>query len=114
MARLTVCTTIYCAVLVVLVRLSYGKSIVGCGKRYIKQLVAEKKLQVWNKVVHTATSDYKGNKNEFWAFVSRRTKGKKKGIVALRNSAGVSVTSTKGKLEVLTTYYRHPRFMQCG
>ena len=31
---------------------------------------------------------------EFWAFVSRRTKGKKKGIVALRNSAGVSVTST--------------------
>ena len=34
-------------------------------------------------------------------------KGKKKGIVALMNSAGVSVTSTKGKLEVLKTHYRH-------
>ena len=49
---------------------------------------------------------YEGNKKEFWAFVGRRTKGKKKGIVASRNSAGVSVTSTKGKLEVLKTYYR--------
>ena len=44
---------------------------------------------------------------EFWAFVGNRTKGKKKGIVALKNSAGVSVTTTKGKLEVLKTHYRH-------
>ena len=28
-------------------------------------------------------------RKSFWAFVGRRTKGKKKGIVALRNSTGV-------------------------
>ena len=76
-------------------------------RKEVKQLVTEKKLQIWNEVVDKANSDYEGNKKEFWAFVGRRTKGKKKGIVALRNSAGVSVTSTKGKLEVLKTHYRH-------
>ena len=48
-----------------------------------------------------ANSDFESNRKEFWAFVGRRTKGKRRGITALRNSAGVSVTSTKGKLEVL-------------
>ena len=75
-------------------------------RKEVKQLVTEKKLQIWNEVVDKANSDYEGNKKEFWAFVGRRTKGKKKGIVALSNSAGVSVTSTKGKLEVLKTHYR--------
>ena len=70
-------------------------------RKEVKQLVTEKKLQIWNEVVDKANSDYEGNKKEFWAFVGRRTKGKKKGIVAFRNSAGVLVTSTKGKLEVL-------------
>ena len=76
-------------------------------RKEVKQLVTEKKLQIWNEVVDKANSDYEGNKKEFWAFVGRRTKGKKKGIVASRNSAGVPVTSTKGKLEVLKTHYRH-------
>ena len=76
-------------------------------RKEVKQLFTEKKLQIWNEVVDKANSDYEGNKKEFWVFVGRRTKGKKKGIVALRNSAGVSVTSTKGKLEVLKTHYRH-------
>ena len=49
-----------------------------------------------------ANSDFEGNRKEFWAFVGRRTKGKRRGITALRNSAGVSVTSTKGELEVFT------------
>ena len=75
-------------------------------QKEVKQLVTEKKLQIRNEVVHKAKSDYERNKKEFWAFVGRRTNGKK-GIVALRNSAGVSVTSTKGKLEVLKTHYRH-------
>ena len=75
-------------------------------RKEVKQLVTEKKLQIRNEVVDKANSDYEGNKKEFWGFVSRRRKGKKKGIVALRNSAGVSVTSTKGKLEVLKTHYR--------
>ena len=34
------------------------------------------------------------------------TKGKKKEIVALRNSSSVSVTGTKGKFEVFKTHYR--------
>ena len=38
---------------------------------------------------------------KFWAFVGRKTKGKKQNIASLRNESGVSVTSTKGKLEVL-------------
>ena len=79
--------------------MSYGRSV--RLRKEVKQLVTEKKLQ--NEVVDKANSDYEGNKKEFWAFVGRRTKGKKKGIVALRNSAGAS---TKGKLEVLKTHYR--------
>ena len=59
-------------------------------RKKVKQLVTQKKLQIWNEVVDKANSDYEGNKKEFWAFVGRRTKGKK-GIVAFRNSAGVSV-----------------------
>ena len=61
----------------------------------VKQLVTEKKLQFWNEVVDKVKSDYEGSKKEFWAFVGRRTKGKKKGIVALRHSAFVSVTSIR-------------------
>ena len=76
-------------------------------RKEVKQLVTEKKLQIWNEVVDKANSDYEGNKKEYWAFVGRRTKGRKKGIVALRNSAGVSVTSKKGKLEVLKNHYKY-------
>ena len=75
-------------------------------QKEVKQLVREKKLQIWNEVVDKANSGYEDNKKEFWAFVGRRTKGKKKGIVTLRNNAGVSVTGTKGKLEVLKIHNR--------
>ena len=37
----------------------------------------------------------------FWASVGRRTKGKNKNITSLKSDAGVSVMSTRGKLEVL-------------
>ena len=47
-----------------------------------------------------------GNRKKIWPFVGRRTKGKRRGVSALRNSAGVSVTSTKGKLEVLKRHYQ--------
>ena len=63
-------------------------------RKEVKQLVTEKKLQIWNEVVDKANSYYEGNNKEFWAFDSRRTRGRKKGIVALRNNTGVSVTST--------------------
>ena len=75
-------------------------------RREVKNLVVQKKLEVCNEVVERANSDFEGNRKEFWAFVGRRTKGKRRGITALRNSAGVSGTSTKGKLEVLKRHYQ--------
>ena len=50
---------------------------------------------------------FDGSKKEFWAFVGRRTKGKKKNITSLKSDVGVSVTSTRGKLEVLQKHYQH-------
>ena len=47
-------------------------------RKEVKQLVTEKKLQIWNEVVDKVKSDYEGSKKEFWAFVGRRTKGKKR------------------------------------
>ena len=38
---------------------------------------------------------------------SRRTRGKKRNIASLRGAEGVSVTSTKGKLEVLRKHYQN-------
>ena len=66
----------------------------------VKNLVIAKKLNNWNEVLEKANSDYDGNRKEFWAFVGRRTKGRKRAISALRNNAGVSITSTKGKLRI--------------
>ena len=51
--------------------------------------------------------DFDGSRKEFWAFVGRRTKGKKKNIMSLKSDAGVSVKSTRGKLEVLQKHYQH-------
>ena len=54
--------------------------------REVKNLVVQKKLEVWNEVVERANLDFEGNRKEFWAFVDRRTKGKRRGITALRNT----------------------------
>ena len=70
-------------------------------RREVNNLVVQKKLEVWNEVVERANSDFEGNRKEFWTFVGRMTMVKRRGVTALRNSAGVSVTSMKGKLEVL-------------
>ena len=50
----------------------------------MKELVREKKLTIWNEVV----VDFDGSRKEFWAFVGRRTKGKKN-ITSLKCDAGV-------------------------
>ena len=70
-------------------------------RREVKELVRGKKLTIWNEVVEKVNVDFDGSRKEFWAFVRRRTKGKKK------SDAGVSVTSTRGKLEVLQRHYQH-------
>ena len=64
-------------------------------------MVRKKKTDIWNDVVEKVNTDYEGSRKEFWAFVGRRSKGKKKTISFLRSDKGVSVTSTRGKLHVL-------------
>ena len=51
-------------------------------RKEVKQLVIEKKLNIWNEVVEKANSDFEGNRKEFWAFVGRRTKGRKGGSLS--------------------------------
>ena len=75
-------------------------------RKEVKNLFIEKKLNSWNEVLEKANSDYDGNRKEFWAFVGRRTKGRKRAISALTNNAGVSLTSTKGKLRIFKSHYQ--------
>ena len=51
-------------------------------------------------------TDYDENRKEFWAFVGRKSKGKKKNIASLKSDTGLSLTSTRGKLEVLQMHYQ--------
>ena len=46
-------------------------------RKEIKQLVIEKKLNIWNELVEKVNTDFDENRKEFWAFVGRKTKGKK-------------------------------------
>ena len=48
----------------------------------VKQLVIEKKLNIWNELVEKVNTDFDENRKEFWAFVGRKSKGKKKNIVS--------------------------------
>ena len=73
---------------------------------YVKQLVIEKKLNIWNELVEKVNTDFDENRKEFWAFVGRKTKGKKKNIASLKSDTGMSITSTRGKLEVLQKHYQ--------
>ena len=67
-------------------------------RKEVKQLVIEKKLDMWNNIVEKANQDFKGNKKQFWSFVGRRTKCKDGTISSLKSETGISVSSTKGKL----------------
>ena len=44
-------------------------------------------------------TDFNENRKEFWAFVGRKSKGKKKNIASLKSDTGLSLTSTRGKFE---------------
>ena len=69
-------------------------------RKEVKEAVREKKLSIWNEVVEKVNADFEeGSRKEFWAFVGWRTKGKYKNIASLKSKAGVTVTSTQGKLE---------------
>ena len=47
-------------------------------RREAKELVIEKKLNIWNELVEKMNTDFDENRKEFWAFVGRKTKGNKK------------------------------------
>ena len=69
-------------------------------------MLGRKLINIWNDVVEKVDTDYEGSRKEFWDFVGRRPKGKKKTIGSLRSDKEVSVTSTKGKLHVLQKHYK--------
>ena len=54
-------------------------------------------------MLEKANSDYDGNRKEFWAFVGRMTKGRKRAISALKNNAAVSITT---KLRIFQSHYQ--------
>ena len=43
----------------------------------VKQLVIEKRLNIWNELIEKVNTDFDENTKEFLAFVRRKTKGKK-------------------------------------
>ena len=59
------------------------------------------------EVVEKANVDFEVSRIGFWAFVGRRAKAKNRCIASLKGVEGLSVTSTKGKLEVLQKHYQH-------
>ena len=69
-------------------------------------MIVKKKIDIWNDVVEKVNTDYEGHRKEFWAFVGKRTKSKKRAIGSFRSDKGVSVTSTRGKLQVLQKHYK--------
>ena len=75
-------------------------------RKEVKELVVAKKLKVWNEVVEKVNTDFEGNRKMFWSFVSKKTRGKKSHISSLKSEAGSSITSVKGKLEILHKHYQ--------
>ena len=68
-------------------------------QKEVKQLVIEKKLNICNELVEKVNTDFDENRKVFWAFVGRKSKGKKKNIASLKSNTGLSLTSTRGKLQ---------------
>ena len=75
-------------------------------RKEVKQLVIEKKVNIWNELVENVNTDFDENRKEFRAFVGRKSKGKKKNIASLKSDTGLSLTSTRGKLELLQRHYQ--------
>ena len=75
-------------------------------RKEMKQLVIEKKLDMWHNIVEKASQDFESIKKQVWSFVSRKTNCKNKTISSLKSEAGISVSSTKGKLQILQQHYQ--------
>ena len=68
-------------------------------QKEVKQLVIEKKINIWNDLVEKVNTDCDENRKEFRAFFGKKSKGKKKSIASLKSDTGLSLMSTRGKLE---------------
>ena len=66
-------------------------------QKEVKQLVIEKKIHIWNELVEKVNTDFDENRKEFWAFFGKKSKGKN--IASLKSDTGLSLMSTRGKLE---------------
>ena len=66
-------------------------------RKEVKQLVIEKRLNIWKELVEKVNTDFDENRKEFWDFVGRKSKGKKKNRVSLNSDTELSLTSTRGK-----------------
>ena len=73
-------------------------------QKEVKKIVFEKKLNIWNELVDKVNTDFDENRREFWAFVGRKSKGKKY-LASLKSDTGLALTSTRDKLEVLQRHY---------
>ena len=58
----------------------------------VKQLVIEKKLNIWNELVEKVNTDFGLNRKVFWAFLGR-TKSKRKNITSLKSDTTLCLTS---------------------
>ena len=47
-------------------------------RKEVKQLVIEKKLNIWNELVEKVNTDFDENRKEFWAFVGRKSQKAKR------------------------------------
>ena len=66
-------------------------------------LVIEKKLNIWNELLKKTIQTLMRRVLGF----CREEKGKRKNINSLKSDTGLSLTSTRGKLEVLQKHYQH-------
>ena len=46
--------------------------------KVVKDFVRKKKTDMWNDVVEKVNTDYEGSRKEFWAFVGRKLKGRRR------------------------------------
>ena len=76
------------------------------ARKEVKKLVRSKKINAWNEVVEKVNKDYEGSRKQFWSFVSKKSKGKKGALISLKNEHGESVSSVRGKLEILQKHYQ--------
>ena len=58
-------------------------------------------FNIYNKLVERVNINFDENKQELWAFVGSKSKGKEKNIASLKNATGFDLTRNRGNLEAM-------------